>query len=160
MIFGAATETTPENGKDFRASRIFVLFKQKDGKLSQVVRSKSFFGVEDASVEGIEAQSARRFTVQINGHSNCGGNVGIYRFAKVHQIWQFAGHDDTTCQCHDGDVAVCDSKTFRSANFLTGNFLKQEFLSDKKISEERKTFRFKRILLENFENVYDKKYWE
>ena len=160
LVFGAATELTSDNGKDDRASFIFVLLKRKDGKLSEVVHSKRFFGVRDALVDSIDAQSTRRFTVQISGHSYCGRSVHVYRFAKIRQRWEFTGRDDTTCQCHDGDAAVCQSRNFRSANFITGNFVKQEFIRDKKVSEKRKTYRFKRILLDNFENDYDTAYWE
>lgn len=161
LVFGAATEKAhADSHPDSRTSIIFILKKQLDGKFSEIVRSKPFFGISDANVENIEAQSNRRFSIQINGHSACGGNVSIHYFEKVGKIWQVSGHDNTTCDCGDADEAVCDTRTTRLTDFLTGDFIKEEFQSNKLISRKHKKLQFKKILLANFENEYNEKYWE
>lgn len=160
LIFGIAAEQK----LDPRAAFIFVLREQPVGKFDEIVRSKPFFGLSDPSgrtdIESIDAQSDRRFSIQVNGRSACGGYVTIYRFAKIQEIWRASGLDNTSCSCGEGnDEAVCDTRTTRSANFLTGKFVKQEFRNNKLVSQKTKTLQFPKRPLSNFETYYDEDYW-
>lgn len=160
LFFCAATARAEDVDPYHHISIILVLERNPEKKFREIARSKFFTGVSDRNVENIEVHSERRFSIQINSHSNYGGGISVYRFASVGSIWTLAGLDDTTCNSNEKDEGVCESKTMRSANFLTGEFVKHEYVNGKRVLTKRKLLHFRIIPLADFENEYDAKFWE
>lgn len=160
LVFGAATEILPKDMRpDERTSVVFVLKIKPHGDVLEIARSKFFKGISDANVESLDVQSDARFSIQINGHSNFGGSVSVYRFATVRGTWKLAGLDNTTCNFNKNDESVCDSRTTRSANFLTGNFVRSEYINNKKTNTQRKLLQFSAIPISDFDGDCDDKFW-
>jgi hypothetical protein len=148
-VFGVALGL----GEGRRQARVFVLERQAGGGLRELARSK-LFDFFDASgrtdFEIIEAQSERRFSLQINARSACGVHVTIYRFAQLDAgDWVLSGMDTRTPRC--GRTGELETASTRSTNFLTGKRIDHAYRHDKPGKPSTRQLTFPPFPLAEFE---------
>ncbi|MDT8998651.1 hypothetical protein RQP53_05135 [Paucibacter sp. APW11] len=148
-VFGVALGP----GEGSRQGRVFVLERLPGGGLRELARSQAF-DFADASgrtdFEIVEAQSDRRFSLQINSRSACGVHVTVYRFAQLEAgTWVLAGMDTRTPTCgRNGELELAAT---RSTNFLTGQHIEQAYRNDKPAKRTVKQLAFPPFPLAGFE---------
>ena len=133
-VFGIAYGSKYED----RKAVVFVLAIRPDGSLAAISRSPAF-DFQDLSartdVEIVQAQSARRFSIQVNSRSVCGVYVKIFRFAETSGGWVLSGMDSSEPTC--GKEGAVLEKASASTNFLTGDQAERDYDEGKLVKQRR-----------------------
>lgn len=80
-------------------------------------------------IEVVQVSGSRRFSIQVNTHSNCGIQVENFRIAHVSGDWRIAGYDKSEPDSKTCDVNLNSRKY--SANLLTHRVNVVEYRSGK-----------------------------
>jgi hypothetical protein len=141
---------------------VFVLKVKPDGSVLEVARSKAFdFSDPKARIfiSNVEAQSERRFSIQLNYQNACDTETtfDLYRFVQVGQAWYVAGLDSSRCLWPDDAESHGATRKVRSANFLTGTVVETLLRDTVRLSYTRKQVKFQQFPLTDFE-AFDEKY--
>lgn len=153
LVFGFAQA----KDDDKRDASVFVALQTSTGV--REIASSPVFDFSDPSdssyIEIVEAQSSRRFSVQMNIRSACGAQRNVYRFAQVEATWVVAGIDisDTTC----GKDNAIELDWERSTNFLTGKVILVKYRDERRIGSTTKSVRPARIPLAEFD-IFDERF--
>lgn len=155
FVFGIlGQKQRPATGE--QTAVVFIVEELSDGKVREVTKSKPFrFSYECCrlNIEAIEAQSDRRFSIQINHSGACTSGFEIYRFAKIENSWRVSGRDSTQNLCDDDDKSSLEW----SANFLTGRTIEKRFRGNKLVSDKTVKKSFPAFPLAEFA-MFDSRY--
>ncbi len=161
LAWDAASHSSPPGKRVFGIVRgeqmatVVILDEQPGGEVREVASSKpfAFFDPKDRmKVESVEAQSDKRFSIQIGFQNVCSTpfTFDLYRFTRIGQSWYVSGLDSTRCLWGDEGEAGGDSRMERSSNFLTGKVIERKFRKNMLVSERSKKTPFPQFPLAEF----------
>lgn len=154
---GLITSCT-DNVDGSKQAWVFVADEAAAGPIKLQALSTPFDFAGRHYVELTQAQSAERFSIQIN-YRGCGGGFDLYRFALRAEGWVVAGRDSQRWECGSREEGVGAARQERSANFLSGEVEERDYQRHQVIARRRHVEAFPRFPLGRFD-PFDAAYGE
>lgn len=149
--------------RDNRPAVVFVLIPVAQNGLTESAASRPF-EIADPSAhtnfEGIDLQSAERFSLQHNALAGCGIEVTIFRFTKKPKGWVVSGFDRTRPDCREDRKTELGAGIGEelSVNFLNGRIERRTLRNDKIVETKLWRKQFPTFLLRDFSH-YDPRFY-
>jgi hypothetical protein len=148
-IFGITYDKPRAEGEQFAA--VFVI-DERQGKIQEIASSAPFSYADNQgfSIQGLDAKSAKNFSLSLSFRSVCGGGSYVYKFAERNGTWRVAGLDTTDYQCDAENNDIGPNSDERSKNFLTGLVIETERRKDRVVHKAKKRVQFPELPLSSF----------
>jgi hypothetical protein len=153
-VFGAVQWCPPDNAPDTALpclASVFVLQNLKNDGFKEIVHSNPSSGFSGSAMEtldGVEIQSERRFSVRLHNFKPLGSTT--YRFALIDQTWHLSGRDVSFCYYDEDEGDACGIQENRSTNFLTGKVIENKLRRNRAISSKTSKTKFPKFPLSKF----------
>jgi len=149
-IFGIAYDKPRAEEEQFAA--VFVI-DEHNGKVREIASSAPFSYADNqsTSIQGLEAKSAKNFSLRLSFRSVCGGGAYVYKFAERNGIWRVAGLDSVDYQCDADDNSIGSNSNERSKNFLAGLIVETERRKDRVVGTKKRRYNFPNLPLSSFD---------